>query len=105
MPDGNRAILFGGQVIDNSGYHFTNDAYIVTYSKDSVVSCYHLLMYWPTIINDFDMTRDSDIIIISYYYDPSKSRGYTIKVVHMGNIKGVYTSLGTCSFACVGMVW
>ena len=50
LPDGNRAILFGGQVIDHSGYHFTNDVYIVTYSKDSVVSCYHLLMYWPFMI-------------------------------------------------------
>ena len=27
-----------------------------------------------------------DIIIISYYYNPSMSRGYTIKVVCMGNI-------------------
>ena len=64
LPDGNRAILFGGQVIDHFGHHFTNDAYIVTYSKDSVVSCYHLLMYWPTIINDFCVTCYSDIIII-----------------------------------------
>ena len=36
--------------MDHSGYHFTNDVYIVTYSKDSVVSCYHLLMYWPFMI-------------------------------------------------------
>ena len=60
----------------------------MTYSKDSVVSCYHLLMYWPTIINGFGVTCDSDIIIIGYYYNPSMGRGYmyTIKVVCMGNI-------------------
>ena len=38
LPDENRAVLFGGLVIDEAGTHRTNDTYFVSYTKDHVVS-------------------------------------------------------------------
>ena len=38
LPTSNRAVLFGGVVIDDNGFHRSNDVYIITYTKNQVVS-------------------------------------------------------------------
>ena len=37
LPGTNRSIIFGGLVVDDTAYR-TNDVYLVTYTKDLVVS-------------------------------------------------------------------
>ena len=38
LPGTNRAVIFGGMVVDDTGVYYTNDAYLVIYTKDLVVS-------------------------------------------------------------------
>ena len=38
LPETNRAVIFGGAVVDDTVVHPTNDVYLVTYTKDVVVS-------------------------------------------------------------------
>ena len=38
LPGINRSIIFGGVVFDNTGFYRTNDVYLITYTKDLVVS-------------------------------------------------------------------
>ena len=39
LPGINRAVIFGGMVVDDTGgFYRTNDVYLVTYTKDVVVS-------------------------------------------------------------------
>ena len=38
LPGINRSIIFGGAVVDDTGVYRTNDVYLVTYTKDLVVS-------------------------------------------------------------------
>ena len=38
LPGTNRAVIFGGMVVDDTGVYYTNDAYLVAYTKDLVVS-------------------------------------------------------------------
>ena len=38
LPETNRAVIFGGVVVDDTGFYRTNDVYFVTYTKDLVVS-------------------------------------------------------------------
>ena len=38
LPETNRAIIFGGVVVDDTAAYLTNDVYLVTYTKDLVVS-------------------------------------------------------------------
>ena len=45
LPTSNRAVLFGGMVIDDNGLHRSNDVYIITYTKNQVVSYTCNVMY------------------------------------------------------------
>ena len=38
LPGTNRSITYGGLVVDDTGLHVTNDVYLITYTKDLVVS-------------------------------------------------------------------
>ena len=38
LPETNRAVIFGGVGVDDTGGYCTNDVYLVTYTKDLVVS-------------------------------------------------------------------
>ena len=38
LPEVNKAIMFGGVVLDDTGLHRTNDVYLITYSENLVVS-------------------------------------------------------------------
>ena len=38
LPGTNRAVIFGGLVVDDTVVYRTNDVYLVTYTKDLVVS-------------------------------------------------------------------
>ena len=38
LPGTNRSVIFGGVVVDDTGVYHTYDVYLVTYTKDLVVS-------------------------------------------------------------------